>query len=259
MIEPDVVLHVISLDRTPERFADFVGRNRIPGINIVKHPAIDGQSIDRQDLINLGVISPDLIFIDTAVACALSHMQCWQLAVETGQTVLVCEDDAVLHRDFVGLYRNFIHQVPNVDLLYWGFNLDMHVGYLVPGFGEVLTIFRESHFADQANVAQFQTSTFNVNMHRLTRIFGALCYSISPKCAAFLLAECLPMVNDSGGFTMPNGVGQRESYEFHSWGIDMHMGMFKVQNLESYVVVPPIVISPNDKTVSTIGDGLRTI
>jgi glycosyl transferase, family 25 len=250
-------IYVINLDRTPERFANFLTTNNVPGVKFTRVSAVDGQLLSRDQLIADKVIKEDLIFTTNSVACTLSHMKCWEIAIKTNKPITICEDDAVLHRDFGRINRLYTQQINPFDFIYWGYNLDMHVAYEVPGFGTCATIFNESHFHDKNNISTFQDATFNINIHRVVRLFGTPCYTISPAAARAMMARHQPLINRNGNFNMPNGWGKSTYLTVESWGIDMHLAVFETHEKAIYAVIPPIAISPNDKAQSTIGDGLR--
>jgi GR25 family glycosyltransferase involved in LPS biosynthesis len=252
-----IQIHVISLDRTPDRFAEFVRTNDLPGLEIVKVPAVDGEAIDRGALIAQGIISEDLSFTPNSIACALSHMDCWRRAVDTDTNIIVCEDDAVFHRDFLRVRRSIESAVAKFDILYWGYNLDMHVAFHVPGFGDCVSMFNESDFADSNNIAAFRSAVFNLNVHRVKRIFGLLCYTITPNGARDLLSSYRPLRNKKTQFEIGLGFRRSHTASIESSGIDVHMGVCDMADRLAYAVVPPIVISPNDKSKSTIGGAKR--
>ena len=250
-------IYVVSLKRTPERFADFMRLNGAMGLNIVKWDAVDGQTLNRPDLIARSVIAEDLIFTNGSIGCALSHIQLWQRCVESGLPMTVCEDDAVLHRDFIRARDAFMASQPDFDLIYWGYNHDMHVTYVHPEFGECTTVFDKHRFNDEANIDKFRTATFHTNMFRAVRLYGTLSYTISPQCARLFLDNILPIRNISGTFAMQAGLGGLAAMSYQSWGIDMHLGITALAHIKGFAMVPPIVVSPNDKAASTVGGQLR--
>lgn len=248
-------IHVISLDRTPERFSEFLRVNTLSGIEIVKVPAVDGKLMSREELIRQNVIAQDLIFTDGAVACALSHIGCWRQAVATNETVVVCEDDAVFRKDFRDVYKSSIGALKDNDLLYLGYNLDMSISYEMPGYGLITSIFNQFHNAKSDHIAAFMSSKSSVNVYRARRLWGSLCYAVTPNGARKLLESCLPLVNKrSAGFRHFNGLGNSFFTDLTSTGIDVHMTICAMENGSFLAMVPPIVISANDKSMSTIPD-----
>ncbi len=248
-------INVISLDRTPKRFAEFLRVNDLTGIEIVKISAIDGQVLNREDLIKRNVIAQDLIFTDGAIGCALTHMACWQHAIDTGETVIVCEDDAVFRSDFLSVYRSSIGALENHDLLYLGYNLDMSVAYEMPGYGLVTGIFSQFVATTSGHVAAFRSSRSAVNVYRVRRLWGSLCYAVTPNGARKLLEACRPLRNRrSDRFRHFDGLGNSRVTDLTSTGIDVHMSVCAMENGDFLAMVPPIVMSANDKTMSTIPD-----
>lgn len=70
-------IHVINLDRSPGRLAQF--RNRNPHLrNIARFPAIDGQLANKEVLANEGIITDDCSYKAGTLGCAVSHVRLWQ-------------------------------------------------------------------------------------------------------------------------------------------------------------------------------------
>ncbi len=250
-------VHVINLDRTPERFAEFMSMNAIPGVEFVRIKAVDGNAIDRKLLASEGIITENLIFTNNSIACALSHMRGWKIALDNKQAVTICEDDAILHPDFHRVYQNTVKDAPDADIIYWGYNLDMHIACDIPGFGVSTMIFDDRYFTEAKNIRSFQESACDPFLYRSRRLYGALCYTITLKGATKLLNSCIPLKNERGSYVLQIGLGKPLVINFESWGIDIHMGVVALPDIFGYAVVPPVVISQNDKTKSTIGGDRR--
>ena len=245
---------VISLDRTPERFAEFSLNNAKSEIDFIKVPAIDGTKINRDELTSIGLIEHDLDFRDNAIACSLSHIMLWEKAIHMNCNVIICEDDATIHNDFTNVLQRAMQMVSEFDILYFGFNFDMHINYEIPGFGDCISIFDEKRFSSHENLIEFQNAPFGANIYRVKRLYGAICYAISPQGAAKLLAQCLPLKNGSHDYILPVGLGRdctlNVSSKFEC--VDTRVGLQALENISAYGIIPPIVIAKNDKTNTTI-------
>src|SRR5262249_27267324 len=126
--EHKLPVFVVNLDRSPERLGRFLAdNNSLPGIAIERFAAVDGRALDRRQLIADKVITDSLIYSDNAVACALSHLRCWQKVIELGQSVVICEDDVVLRHDFAEVHRKLLAPHPDVDIVYWSYSFGLHL------------------------------------------------------------------------------------------------------------------------------------
>jgi hypothetical protein len=92
-------IYVINLDRSPERISEFFTVNRNLSATVSRYPAIDGRTFDldslvRQGLVTKHIVNPDMFSIG-ALGCALSNIALWDKAIGSGQSLTVCEDDAI--------------------------------------------------------------------------------------------------------------------------------------------------------------------
>src|SRR3954465_5151337 len=92
-------IHLINLDRTPERLAEFTTLNRHLG-DVMRLPAVDGQLVDRAPLVERGVIEPGLAYTDGALGNSLSHFALWDRATGDGEPLTLIEDDRITNRRF---------------------------------------------------------------------------------------------------------------------------------------------------------------
>jgi GR25 family glycosyltransferase involved in LPS biosynthesis len=246
---------VINLDRHPERMARFMAYNAMPGIEIVRLSAVDGEALDRAGLVSDRLIASDLIYSTNSVACSLSHVACWRRIIEQGRPAVVCEDDVALRRDFAEVHDAFAAVLASADAIFWSFNFDMHVAYRIPGMGTCTTIYSESHFHDEAHIAQFQAATARTALYRPERLWGVACYTVTPRGAAKLLERVMPLRNATVDFAYPTGLKQNSTCNFPSLGIDSDLGLVHVKELDAWVAVPPIAIHVTHNNVSTIDGG----
>lgn len=244
-------VHVISLDRTPERFSAFTTVNRHL-TEVTRYSAVDGRHLDLAGLVARGIIANDVLttYSASALGCTLSHVGLWTVAIETGRTVTVAEDDAIFHRDFDGLAESAMRELPpDWDIVLWGFNFDGFLSFeMLPGVSYCLGQFDQQGM--RAGVATFQRLALSPRLFRLRWAFGTVCYSISPKGARLFrsgLCPLRPMVSviPEGGRASPGGT------HFKSVGPDNAMCSL-YPRLNAFVSMPPLVVSKNEPTNSTV-------
>jgi glycosyl transferase, family 25 len=246
---------VINLDRYPERMARFMAYNAAAGVEIVRMTAVNGEKLDRAELVSSKLIAEDLIYSTNSVACSLSHVRCWQQIVKRGRPAVVCEDDVALRRDFAQVHEKFEPVLAVADAVFWSFNFDMHVAYQIPGMGVCTAIYDESHFQDEARIAQFQAGRTTPTLYRPERLWGVACYSLTPRGAAKLLDRVMPLRNATVEFLYPTGLKQMSHCTFASLGIDSDLGLVQVKEIDAWVAVPPVAIHVTHNNVSTIDGG----
>jgi glycosyl transferase family 25 len=250
-------LYVISLDRSPERLKKFLADNlMVPGLDIVRFRAIDGQKLDRADLLSRKVITSDLIYSNNAVACALSHMEVWRKIVADGKPAVVCEDDALLRKDFALLHKHFAATIDQSDAVFWSYSFDLHMAYEVPGLGEFMTVTDAKFLNTEDRIAQFQNATTPTMLFRPKRLWGLACYTVTPRGAEKLLELVLPLQNARVSVICRTGLRmQLRSGTYPNLGIDVDVGSIHIDKLAAKVAVPPIAVHRKLGTASTIDGG----
>jgi GR25 family glycosyltransferase involved in LPS biosynthesis len=234
-------LYVISLERTPQRWLAFEAANR-GGPAYARFNAVDGLAIDPAELISSGLMASGLTYTPGAVGCALSHIAFWRACAAADGPITVCEDDAILHPDFLFRAAVAADMQPDFDLILWGWNFNSVLA------GEV---FKGAPFAmgfDQDRMRQsipaFRAQPCTPILMRLNRAFGTLCYTLSPKGAAKLLALCLPLRPRRVFFPLLN----RES---DNTGIDIPMNA-AYPEIAAYAAFPPLALTLNETALSTV-------
>jgi glycosyl transferase family 25 len=119
-------VHFINLDRSKDRLAEF---RQVNGhmTDAVRFPAVDGQSLDIQSLAANGLVTANILdaYVVGAVGCAMSHLSLWNAAIETGQPVTVCEDDAIFNHGFESYASRVLRSLPpDWDFIQWGWNVE---------------------------------------------------------------------------------------------------------------------------------------
>jgi hypothetical protein len=234
------VVHVISLDRTPQRWTRFQADN--PGVPARRFPAVDGRRSDPKALVEGGLTHPELVYTSGAIGCALSHASLWRACAAEGQTLTICEDDAVLRGDFPAMAAGVAARAEDAELILWGWNFDSVLGG---------RLFGESPFAmgfDQARLREsipaFQAGREAPNLLVLHRALGIPCYSITPKGAEGLLARCFPLRPEPVFVPLL-------AREIPNNGIDIAMNA-AYPEMAALVSFPPLAVTRNEAGISTV-------
>jgi hypothetical protein len=101
---------VISLDRTPQRFAQFLADNA--GFAVQRFAACDGGLLTPAGCVAEGLISAENIYNAGALGTARSHVTLWRECVASGAPMVVAEDDIVLRADFWPAMAALLERVP---------------------------------------------------------------------------------------------------------------------------------------------------
>ena len=232
---------VITLDRTPDRWAEFRARNK--ELTVARFNAFDGLCLDRTKLAQEGLTEVGLRYSQGALGCASSHVELWRRCAAGGEAFMVLEDDAVVHQDVEVLFYRLREPLPvGWDYLALGFNMDCPVQFeLLPG----VTPCRGTFLADgvAANLKKFKSLELRPIAYRLQLCFGTPGYVITPTGAQKLLKLLLPLKN----FTMTASCG----LDLKNAGIDVALNSVFAK-INAYVSIPPLVITPNNKAASTV-------
>lgn len=231
---------VISLDRTPERWTQFRANNK--ELSCSRRSAIDGTTLDASLLVKTNHIEAGLRYSPGALGCAASHIGIWQDVADSGKESLVLEDDAVVHRDWELLFYKVRETLPRGwEYLALGFNMDCPMQFdLLPGVTPCMGSFLAHRVA--GGLKTFSSLDIRPVAYRLQLCFGTPGYVITPTGARKLLEKLLPLKN----FTLKCAAG-----EATNTGIDVALNTV-YQDAEAYVSFPPLVITPNDKSSSTV-------
>ena len=235
--------YVINLDRSEDRLREFRRRNsHMPDIH--RFSAVDGSTIDREELIESNTFTSGLPYTDGAVGAALSHMFFWEAAKAENAVITVCEDDAIFHRQFPELSARFIAGLrDDWDIVLWGWNLDSILLFdLMPGVSHCLATFDQEKMRAGADI--FQELPIVPGAFRLLRAFGIVCYTISPRGASAMLDRSLPLRPLKVAFPMVHP-------EFPNNGIDIVMND-AYPGMNAFVSFPPLVVTKNEHAISTI-------
>lgn len=244
-------VHVISPTGTASRYEAFMQRNVGVPIEYVPEPLIEDTQVDRDGLLAAGVIAErDIGITDGALGYALTHMALWKRARDENQSLTICEDHAVLRQDFVEFHRHHVVLREGFDTIHWGFNLDMHACYELPGYGELIWSTDHRQFHAEGAVEAFQNARHPVRLYRARRLYGLPCYTVSPEGARKLLDLSKPLRKDVEYFDLTNGFGHVHPMFTWTGGVDF----FCVKDLasgqlNSWVAMPPMAIRPTGEVV----------
>ena len=235
-------IHLINLDRSSERLVQFHKRNgHLSGV--VRFPAVDGRLLDRQKMIQDGVVSHDLDYSIGALGAAMSHTALWRKAIEEERPLTIAEDDGIFARHFEARMAALLAGLPSDwDIVMWGFNFAQKVWVeALPGVTRMQMDFYEGPL--RQNIQNFQDLDTRRMLFKLGHLFGLVCYSLSPKGARALLDLCVPFHPALIDFP---GFGVR----IESEGVDCIMnGAYP--SLNAFVCIPPLVVTENRQEDST--------
>ena len=241
-------IHVINLDRCKDRMAAFEKLNRPREVNFLRFSALDGKNVARSPLIESGIITADLCYGEGALGCALSHLALWNLAIEQSQSLTVCEDDAIFNRSFGPAGESLIQALPpDWHLILWGWNFDSIVMFnMIPGVSPCLGMFDQDRM--RLGIEAFQTARLTPQPFRLFNAFGTVGYSVSPAGARAMKQHCLPFRNMD---VFIPGLGRAvPNRDFDIMLNDAY------PRLNAYVSLPPLIITRNFHSISTIRQAL---
>lgn len=238
-------IHVVNLDRTPERLQEFLQLNaHLP--EIVRFRAVDGLMLDLPAMARRGDIAGPLLELYTrgAIGNVMSHASLWSHAVATNQMMTICDDDTIFNHHFIAEAEALLARLPaDWDWISWGWNFDavMQMEFL-PGTSHCAVLPDQDRM--RAGVDVFQRQPVAPRAFRLRQAFGTPCYTISPKGARAFKALCWPIREMR--LRLPTSPG-----EMLNVGIDV-MVSNAYPKTRSYVSFPPLVITKNEAHKSTV-------
>jgi GR25 family glycosyltransferase involved in LPS biosynthesis len=238
-------LNLINLDRSTARLSEFQAANaHLEGIR--RFSAIDGYEQDLPALVEAGVFERGVAegYTPGALGAAMSHLALWEEAIEKGETLTICEDDAIFNRRFTPTAARVLDALPrDWDFILWGWNFDSYLLFeLLPGVSPCLSCFDEEQM--RLGIEGFQQQAVTPQPFRLQRALGIPCYSISAKGARVLKAACLPLARIKVYFP---GLNRHLS----NFGIDIMMNHAYPQ-ISAFVSFPPLVLTGNEIGKSTV-------
>jgi glycosyl transferase family 25 len=233
---------VISLDRTPERYEQFLSLN--PGLAVRRFSAIDGRLLDRDRCIANGLITPSNPYKRTSVGVLSSHVALWRRSILEGRDLHVAEDDAILRSDFLPMARASLASLRKWDIVLWGWNFDWPLKLqLARGLGTAVVQCDQDGL--RAEWGAFAASTVTPFLARLISAAGVCCYSISPNGARKLLTLALPVEGLPAAYAFKPDVPWVNAET--SVELSRHYA-----RLTSFVSLPPLATTLNRLEESTV-------
>jgi glycosyl transferase, family 25 len=244
-------IHLVNLDRNPERLAEFCNVNRHL-TSVSRFPAVDGKSLELGSLVQQGLVTEDILsaFSVGALGCAMSNLTLWDKAIANDQVVTICEDDAIFNNRFEERAEDLLKRLPNNwDIMFWGFNFNLFVCFeVLPGVSPCVVTFDQDQMRSGSGIFKMQAIT--PQAYKARWVFGTSCYSISPLGAKNLKNKILPLRPQ----TVPLPEAQRVPPYRPKWrtvGIDNCINAVH-REINSFVCFPPLVISKNEREKSTV-------
>lgn len=234
--------YFISLDRTPERTKRFLTANN--HINdFERYAGLDGNKLDRDELIKNGLLAPTCNFTPGAIGSGLAHASLWAKVIRSDEPAHIFEDDAFLCKNFEEESKALIEKLPNNwDIILWGNNYDSILEFeLLPGITQCVAVFNQDTV--RRGIPNFLNMNISSNPFKLTQTFGICGYAISPLGASRLMERCLPLQTTT---VIYPGLGMRQ---LPTTSID-HLMNIHYQETNSYTAFPPLCLTDNDSANS---------
>jgi len=138
--------------------------------------------------------------------------------------------------------------LPAWDIVMLGYNTDAVLEFgVLPScsFGG----FFSKLYPTPEDLAEFVGTRSEVLVLPLKNAFGMCCYFISPQGAEKLLAEVFPL--DNREVIIPYNALRFGTERFRCRTFDSNVNT-QFRHIGAFAVVPPLVLTPNDKSTSTI-------
>ena len=233
---------VISLKRTPERWADFLARNErtLANCDLRRINGIDGDELSNSN-IKPRIISSSAqrLWSPGAIGIGLSHLFCWRICYNSKSPLVVLEDDVILADDWQTRTKKIIN--PDSGLILLGWNLDSVLRAEFSAKQEMISLF-EPAYPNEEEIRNILNSGDLIHKRRLNNAFGLAGYWIHPKMALLLLNKIKELK------TVPLNLG-RGLPQITTHGIDGLLNLHYWE-LGAEVVIPPLAIALNDPLTS---------
>jgi GR25 family glycosyltransferase involved in LPS biosynthesis len=236
-------INVISLERTPERLAEFQQVNsHLKNVEIFK--GVDGADVSIDDLASRGIVVPPIQYSKGALGCLMSHISLWDRATTASEILTIGEDDAIFHRDFERRALGILAALPDdTDIVYWGWNFDASAAIeLVPGMAPCSLTFGGRNPL-RTEIEAFQNCMTEPKAYRILRAFGTVCYTVTPRGARRLRELCLPVRDNTWDFP-------EIKVRIPNIGVDVAIANAMPQ-IRAFCSFPPIAMSLNEPHRST--------
>jgi hypothetical protein len=232
---------VVNLDRSPERLQQFARQNR--HLVADRWPAVDGNRIDRDQVVREGYFKPENDYSPGALGCALSHIGLWLQCAAGTEPIHVVEDDMILREDIEQTAPALLASLgDDWDIVLWAHNLNWPLQIKpAPGIGVAALQYQHDLSPNEG----FQAARTKPALLPLFSAAGTGCYSVSPSGAARILADCLPIG------AVPAVYLEGLDKNWANSGIDVELCRHYT-DWRAFVSVPFLAIGDNDQQLSTI-------
>jgi len=237
-------IKIISLLRSSQRRADFIAAN--PDLLFEFFDAVDGLTLADRDINEPKLFDHGLPYSKGAYGCALSHLTLWNAAIRSGQPLTIGEDDAIFRPDFVQMQEKAMAGITGEwDLITWGWNFnEVLLLDVLPGVSPTIIAFKQDQL--RQSIETFRQINDWPKLYRLRLTCGLPAYTISPAGAAKFISKVFPLRNTLIPVPELNAAQPNT-------GIDLAMAEIYPVAL-CYASLPPLVVTKNEKTRSTIQD-----
>ena len=240
---------VISLKRTPERWAAFLQRNQqtLNNCELLRIEGIDGSEWLNSN-IKTRLIAPSAHqeWSAGALGIAMSHRLCWRLCCKRTSPLVVLEDDVLLADSWQRQLEQLIHPAAGMVLLGW--NLDSMLRAEFSSHQAMISLF-EPAYPSENELRMIVNSQDPRQLKRLHNAFGLPGYWLTPATAKQLLTTIDQLE------TVPLKLG-RGFPEITTCGIDSLLNLHYHQ-LSAEVVMPPLALALNNPFTSLTRNGPR--
>jgi glycosyl transferase, family 25 len=247
----EIKKYIVHLADHVQRKLDFLSVNTVPN-NFIWMEGTIGANVNRQALVQSGVLKKEAEIIDGSLGNALSFIRLFKQSIDTNEIVTILENDAILSHHFDPYSLRLLESIGfDFDIIQWGWNFDS-VLYLFPlssAMGPVEIRARQD-FA-QTGFRKFQELACARTLIPLGHQWGAHCFTVTPKGAKRLLEMLLPLNTD---------LFFREDLNLRikPRSLDSMLGRC-YPKLKAYSCFPPLSMALNDKAKSTIWIGSANV
>ena len=239
-------IFVISLKRSQDRRDLFNKSNSEFITNFVFHDAVDGKTLNIEQLNGQIFMKGSKNYSNGAVGCALSHLQLWEKCIELNKPIIVMEDDVIVSNNFKKHLNNLVSNMlpKDFDIVQLSYNFDSVLSYNNTVYEQCHCTFGKKKMT-QTDISNFVNSKINTTIAKLNNCFGTSAYILSPKGAKILKEKCFPLCNRIVNIPYLNNI--------MCYTIDCMMNSV-YRDISAYVCIIPFVITPHisDEYKSTI-------
>ena len=181
-VNSKVDIQCINLARSPDRWRESVDEFRRFGLDVTRYEALDGGTLDPNDLIARGIIHPDARIRYQAGVLGLiaTSVELWKRIAlqEQDRWTLILEDDVRFHPRFLELFEDYWRDIPeDAEMVYWGCHHPLSTD----------TPFRNDIILDLG----VPVTDRILRLHHIVQ--GTVAYMIKPSTARRFLNELLPL------------------------------------------------------------------